>query len=319
MEKLRIGFIGTGNFAQRAHYTSLSKIDNAEIVAICGKTNIERRDEIADKYNIKYRYSDYKKMLDKTDIDAVYAVRRPYHGLTQIACDVLASGKHLFIEKPPAMSVTDMEIMTEAAKRSGCFTMVGFNRRFIPILIEAKHRVEERGISLIVATFYKHELEDDWPEGKQLLSNGTHAVDTLRWLANSEVEEIAVAKSQAFTKFDNSWQALIRFENGIVGVLLTNYSVGARVHTFEIHGKGISAYIDPDESAVIYIDGKRESPTILDTKGFAGSDAFIEYYGLRAENQHFVDSILEGRKPMPGFEDTLKTMKLVERIEKGGI
>jgi predicted dehydrogenase len=217
------------------------------------------------------------------------------------------------------MSVADMHEMVEAAKNSGCFTMVGFNRRRIPILVEAHKRVAERGISTISATFFKHEMNNDWEEGSKLWSNGIHSVDTLRWMADSEIKEVKSAVSKAFTDHDNSWHALIRFENGIVATLLTNYSAGARSNAFTLHGKGISAYVDPDESATIFADGKSKEPLKLNVKDFSGSDEFIETYGIRAEDQHFVESILQGEKPMPDFKDALKTLKLVEAIEKGGI
>lgn len=319
MRKLKIGIIGTGRFACRAHYPALAKIEKAEIVAICENAHLDRMDEMADKFHIPNKYTDYKKMLSKTEVDAVYALMRPTYGLTPIVCDILSAGKHLFIEKPPAISLADMKEMATAARESGCSTMVGFNRRFIPVLREAKRRVSERSISLIVGTFYKRELKNDWHPVSQLLSNGLHALDTIRWLADSEIKEIVAAKSKTFTDYDNSWQALIRFTNGIIGILSTSYSVGARFHTFEIHGRGISAFVDPDVSAVIYTDGNRKLPTVLDTREFAESEEFIEYYGIRAEDQHFVESVLNGENPSPDFEDALETMKLVEAIEKGTI
>ncbi len=319
MEKLKIGFIGTGNFARRAHYPSLARINNAELVAICENQHLDRMQELARQYTVPRQYTDYRELLEQADIDAVYAIMRPMYGLTEIACDVLAAGKHLFIEKPPAQSVDEMKTMAVAAKKSGCSTQVGFNRRFMPVLVEARRQVAERGICTVSATFYKHELKDDWLPGRKLLSNGIHAVDSLRWLAGSEPRKIVAANSHAFTDHDNCWQALIRFENGVIGTLLTNYSAGARSHTFEIHGKSISAYVNPDEATLIFSDGDAKSPQTLDARRFAGSDEFIEYYGLRAENQHFVDSLLAGEKPMPDFEDALKTMQLVEKIEAGDI
>jgi len=319
MKKLKIGIIGTGSFARKAHYTSLAKIESAKVVAICEKTHIDRMQELAEKYEISEQYTEYTQMLAKSDIDTVFAIMRPTFGLKEIACDILNAGKHLFLEKPAAMSVPDMQEMVKAAKKSGCCTMVGFNRRRIPILVEAHKRVAERGISTISATFFKHEMKNDWVEGSKLWSNGIHSVDTLRWMAGSEIKEVKSAVSKAFTDHDNSWHALIRFENGIVATLLTNYSAGARSNSFSLHGKGISAYVDPDDSAIIYTDGKSKEPILLNAKEFSESDEFIETYGIRAEDQHFVDSILQGDSPMPDFQDTLKTLKLVKAIEDGGI
>jgi predicted dehydrogenase len=215
------------------------------------------------------------------------------------------------------MSVEDMRVMVNAAEKSKCFTMVGFNRRHIPILVEAHRLVLERGISTISATFFKHEMKNDWVEGSKLWSNGIHSIDTLRWMAGSEIKEVVSAVSKAFTDHDNSWHALIRFENGIVATLLTNYSAGARSNSFILHGKGISAYVDPDGSAVIYADGKGKNPIELSASQYSESDEFIETYGIRAQDQHFVESILRSEKPMPDFQDTMKTLELVEKIEQG--
>jgi predicted dehydrogenase len=319
MEKLRIGFIGTGNFARKVHYPSLSRIEEAEIVAVCENKQMDRMEEVATEYDIEHTYTDHREMLDEAEIDAVYAIMRPTYGLAETACEILEAGKHLFIEKPPALSAAEMNTMVEAAQKSGCSTQVGFNRRFMPVVVEARKQIAERGIISISATFYKHELGDDWLPGRKLLSNGIHAVDTLRWLADSEAKEIAAATSHAFTGHDNCWQALIRFENDVIGVLKTNYSAGARSHTFELHGKAISAYVNPDESTFIYKDGDGKSPQVIDAREFAGSEEFIVHYGILAEDEHFVRSILAGKKPMPDFADALKTMELVERIEAGGM
>jgi predicted dehydrogenase len=86
-----------------------------------------------------------------------------------------------------------------------------------------------------------------------------------------------------------------------------------------LHGKAISAYVNPDESTFIYRNGNAKEPQVIDAREFAGSDEFIVHYGVLAEDEHFVKSILTGRKPMPDFADALKTMELVERIEAGGM
>lgn len=319
MESVKIGFIGTGNFARKVHYPSLARIAQAEITAICENKHFDRLEEVAAQYGVQAKYTDYHQMLAEAEIDAVYAIMRPTYGLAQIACDVLAAGKHLFVEKPPANSITEMQSMVAAAAASGCFTQVGLNRRYIPVLVEARRRAQKRGVISICATFYKHELRGDWYHNRKLMSNGIHAVDTLRWLANSEPREVVAAASKAFAEHenDNAWQALIRFENGVVGTLMTNYSAGARSHTFEIHAKEYSAYVDPDASTTIFTDGNTREPEVIDSREFAGSDEFIEYYGFRQEDQSFVMSILEGHPASPDFADALKSMELVERIERG--
>jgi len=125
----------------------------------------------------------------------------------------------------------------------------------------------------------------------------------------------------------------LKFESGAVGILLTNWVVGKRIFKVEMHAKGISAFAEPDDKAVIYKDNKEEGE-ILSTKEVAQSDKeykyagffaenrhFIDcikkeykYAGFFAENRHFIDCIKKGNLPLTNFSDAVKTMELVDRI-----
>jgi virulence factor len=114
-------------------------------------------------------------------------------------------------------------------------------------------------------------------------------------------------------EYDNSFNALLKFENGAAGFLLTNWVVGKRVHTFEMHAKGISAFIDADDKAVIYSDNKPEGQILKAQEVAVGTENYISY-GFCSENRHFIDCVKQKRMPDTNFADALKTMELVERI-----
>ena len=110
----------------------------------------------------------------------------------------------------------------------------------------------------------------------------------------------------------------MKFEGGATGFLLTNWVAGKRVHTFEMHAKGISAFIDANDETVIYADNKAEGLK-MKAQEVAGSDENYKYYGFYNENRHFIDCIKEKRMPDTNFADAFKTMELVERIYRSQI
>jgi len=331
MDRVRVGFIGAGDMANRVHYPSLASFRDVEITAICDLDE-SRLNRTANRYGVERRFRDYKLMLEKVSLDAVYAIMAPiptghYAGaepLTDVVVNCLKRGLHVFIEKPPGISVEDTRRMAEAAKRYGCKTMVGFNRRFIPVFREAKRVVEERGpITHCTAVFHKNMIgqPEDWGCVSHLVADVIHAVDALRFMGG-EPEKVVSSIASFHADHANSFNALIRFKNGCVGHLCSNYSSGGRVHYFEMHSKGIYAFVnvpfEPEkQEALILKDdkpyGEAEVMRNLDLVG--GCRDFHVIYGYLQENRHFIDCIREDRMPETNFEDAVKTMELVERIK----
>ena len=132
-------------------------------------------------------------------------------------------------------------------------------------------------------------------------------------MVGSEPARVASSVRNLGRHFDTSFNALIEFENGAVGILSTNWMSGGRVHAFEMHGFGISAFCDPDREAVIHKDGEL-CVERLTPEGVAGSDERYKTYGFFQENRHFIDCIKAGQEPETCFADAVKTMELVERI-----
>jgi len=319
MEKVKVGIIGAGSLANSVHYPSLAEFDDAEIVAICDLDE-GRLKSTAEKFQIGRTYGNYKEMVNKEDLDAVYIIMPPHH-LFDLVIHCLNQKLNVFIEKPPGVTAEQTLNMALTAEANDCLTMVGFNRRFIPVMVEARKMVEERGqILQCAATFYKNSIgAGPYYAGAIdiLTCDAVHAVDTLRWMGG-EVAAVASDVRKLHASYDNSFNALLKYENGATGFLLTNWVVGKRVHTFEMHAKGISAFIDGDDKAVIYSDNKAEG-VVLDTHEVAGSSESHKYYGFYGEDRHFIDCIKAGQMPQTNFADAYKTMELVTSIYRGQI
>jgi virulence factor len=313
--RLRVAFIGAGNLATRVHYPSVAESTSAEIVAVCDLDG-ERRQQVADTYSVRARYRDHRAMLREARPDVVYVVMPPMH-LSPIVVECCEAGAHVFVEKPPGVDLADCERMSRAAERNGCLTMVGFNRRFAPVLREARRLVLERGpIVQTMAEFHKGMLASGPYYGMNILRTDViHAIDVLSWLGG-EAEEVLAVNQEAFADWESGHAALVRFQGGAVGLLAAHRAGAGRYERFEIHGRGISAYVRAPESAEVWIDGD-EQARVLDGRALAGSDDFRIWYGYAAETSHFLARVHSGEQPETSITASLRTMRLVEAIAAG--
>jgi predicted dehydrogenase len=312
---IKVGFIGAGRRATSAHYPAVARIESARIEAICD-LDPERLQRTADRYEVVGRYSDHRQMLAQADLDAVYIIMGP-HLLLPLVLDCVNAGKHVFVEKPPAMNARDLETMIEAAQRQRRRTAVCFQRRLAPVAQEARRRVVERGpVTLCLGEFHKNLLHRPGPEyGVSTLHEDiVHAVDFVHYMCGGVATEVHAFQDRLFADWKNSYNALMRFDNGAVGIVSGNRSSGGRVLRFEVHGRGIGAYIDMPARVEILADNA-ERPTVLTGAELVGSTVEQDYEGTLAVHRDFVDAILSDRDPLTSFETCRETMRLIELME----
>jgi len=326
MDRINVGMIGAGVFANLVHYPSLCEFRDVNIAAICD-INEERLNKTADKYGVQERYKDYKVMLEKVKLDAVHVIMPPVplpwwsskESLVSIVVYCLRKKKHVFIEKPPGASLEEAKVLAKEAEINKCKTMVGFNRRFIPVVRKAREIIEERGPpTQFMVEFHKNMIGKplDWGKVNYLISDVIHAVDLLRWLGG-EVKKVHSIVSKNYSEHPNSYNALIEFRNGSIGLLNSTFTGGGRLHRLEIHGKGISAIVDmpleteKQEAVVVKDDIDKE---IIRNVSLTGSKEFHKCYGYYQEERHFIDCIKEDKQPETSFQDALKSMELATKI-----
>ena len=329
MNQVKVAVVGAGRQANRAHYPALAAMDDVEIVGICDLDDA-RLNTTADQYEIERRYHDYRKMLDEAQPDAVYVIME-VHLLYDIVYHALTHGFHVFIEKPPFLTRFQAESMAEIADRHGRLTMVGFERRFAPLLVETRKLVEKQTpIAQARAAVFKNHAELELPYHRGtidfLTTDGIHCVDWLRWACGGEVKQVVSKVRKLYKSYANAYTAMIEFDNGAVGELSCNWIVGNRQWLFEIHAKEASAYINatgPDDQASIFAgedvgkDGRWRREGDAFRMSMAEAAASHEHFlcqGFYAENRHFIDCIKAGKQPQTNFADGVKTMTLIERI-----
>jgi predicted dehydrogenase len=192
MEKTRVAVIGLGSVAQLVHLPNLFKIKNAEITAVA-EINKNRLHSVADKYDIKRRYTDYTQLLSNDDTDAVI-ISTPTNLHKQMAIDSLNAGKDVLVEKPLARNSSEGIEILECAKKNNKKLMVGMNLRYRPdsMLIRSLIDAGEIGDPFYIKCGWirKQSSSEKWfskreeAGGGVILDLGINLVDLALWLAD---------------------------------------------------------------------------------------------------------------------------------------
>ena len=139
MDWLRVGFIGAGRIADM-HYLGYKDNPKARLCAICDADRAVSQQRAAD-WGVNKIYSDYRRLLDDPDVDAVEIIT-PHHLHSEMAIAALDAGKHVSVQKPMALNLTQADAMIDAAKRSGRLLRVMENYRYYEPFIRARELIE---------------------------------------------------------------------------------------------------------------------------------------------------------------------------------
>ena len=309
---VRVAMIGAGRMATRVHYPSLASFPDVTIAAVCD-LDPARLAAAAEAYGIERRYTDYRRMVDEVAPDAVYAIGPP-HLLYDSWVWCLQQERHLFIEKPPGITMHQVRALAYLAREHGCITQVGFQRRASPLAVTLRDACLKRGpIVHAVCQFYKDQRAPFLQAYDHLLDDGVHAIDTLRWLCGGDVVAIQSTTRRVQVPDINFIAAVLHFDTGATGVLITSWSSGRRIFSVALHAPGICAEADLEGTGYLYADGATAG-TAYDARAVAGSDAFFVYGGFQAKNREFIDCIKAGTQPGSNCADAVKTMEVAEKI-----
>ena len=146
-QKLRIGVIGIGWYAGATLIPKLRERGRVEIVAI-SRRNADRLAQAQAELNIPAAYTDWRKMLDECELDAV-VISTPPNAHADPTVAALERGLHVFVEKPIALTSADAQRMAEAAAKTDRILMVGYNARGMGSWRTIKRKLSEGAIGTI--------------------------------------------------------------------------------------------------------------------------------------------------------------------------
>ena len=251
--KVRIGVIGAGAHAIGVILPILRKLkDYVELVGIASRTGLSST-AIAKKYGFKYSTTDYRKILEDPNIDAVLILtRNSLHA--KLTVEALNHGKHVFVEKPLALTIEELENVVNAWKKSDRVLMVGFNRRYSPSTQEMVKVLKDRTTPALALyrvnaekldpTHWVYNLSEG---GGRMVSELPHFIDYLIYVLNEKPRYIScktIETGDTRLALDN-FTTTIFFDRGSIGTIVYT-SQGYRFFSkeyLEIHTGGITVML----------------------------------------------------------------------------
>ncbi len=221
---INIGIIGTGMIGLE-HIKAIECLKNCRLSAVCDINEASAK-EFSEKYNVPY-FTDYHKMPGNVELDAVI-INLPHFLHCESTVFFLANGCHVLIEKPMANTVSECDMMLDAAKRSGKKLAVGHVQRFF----ESNRRVKEiiesgrlgklcmfcenRTIDYFLPTRPRWFLDKEKAGGGIVMNYGAHAIDKLFYQLGCQ--DVEVTSTTGNIKNDGSIeghaQFLLKFKDG---------------------------------------------------------------------------------------------------------
>lgn len=217
--RVGVSLLGVGSFARSVILPALSKIPAAEIRGVVSKGGLSAA-HVASKYNAAWAGSDAGGLMTDKGTDGVMIMTRHNAHALQ-ALQALGAGKHVWVEKPLALSLDDIEKIEKIAQGSGKALMVGFNRRFSPALTPLWRKLAETtGPKQVLVRVNAGRLDDGgWQQseegGGRLLGEVCHFTDLCMWLVGTPLASISATQGAG----QDDYVVTLRFEDGSVGTV----------------------------------------------------------------------------------------------------
>jgi myo-inositol 2-dehydrogenase/D-chiro-inositol 1-dehydrogenase len=278
-------------------------------------------ERLAGKYEIPVICENYQDLLASDRVDAVL-VCVPTHLHEEVVLAAAQAGKHIFCQKPMALTVEQCVRMTEAAKAKDLVLQVGFMLRFTPPFVEVKELIESGEIGDLIAirsAVFGWLPNDEWfydPQrgGGVLIDTIIHSFDLFRWYAGdvdtlfASGDAYVLDGAKKYNTPDNV-MCSFRFKNKAMGSLYGTWTSGYGDKTLEVYGTDGSIFIDlmTKQGGNIFI--KRRLSEQSRPNGWTNLGVLWRY-GYQGEAKQFVSCILGRSSPRATGGDAVEAQKL---------
>ncbi|MGH6662641.1 MAG: bi-domain-containing oxidoreductase [Rhodospirillales bacterium] len=317
--KVGLGLIGAGNFLKATLLPALTATNGFDVRGIVSAKGLSA-EALRSRAGAHYADTDAKRVFDDADVDAVViATRHDSHA--RYAIEALQRGKHVFVEKPLALTRAELDAVAAAARAAPGILMVGFNRRFSPLArdivghfkdrrepLAMVYRVNAGRIPLAGESAWVH---DPAVGGGRIVGEACHFVDIMQAVTGArpvKVRAIGLNPRRADLAADDVATITVGFDDGSIGTV--HYFANGDAHyakeRLEVFGGERIAVLDDWRSLELVAGGKttRKKSAAMQ-KGFA------------EEMQAFLDACRSGAAPvaLQSYVDTtLVTLLAVEDL-----
>ncbi|MCB9438289.1 MAG: bi-domain-containing oxidoreductase [Anaerolineales bacterium] len=315
-DKVRLALVGVGEFAKGVHLPNLVALaDSYAIHAVMSRTG-HNAAEVVRKHSAQYATTDIQQVLSDSEVDAVLiSTRHHLHG--SLTLQALQAGKHVFVEKPLALTLDEMnaiEAFYQASTPSPVL-LTGFNRRFSPYAQRLQNLLQDRREPIIIN--YRMNAGyiplDHWVHGAEgggrNLGEACHIYDLFTFLVNRKTKAVtahSIAPSGGYYSARDNFVAVITFEDSSIATL-TYTALGSRDY--------------PKEHLEVYAEGKAlvmEDYRQLRAYGVPNADFQTKSTekGHRQELEAFANTIQQGGDwPIPLWQQ-LQATQIAFEVER---
>jgi predicted dehydrogenase/threonine dehydrogenase-like Zn-dependent dehydrogenase len=245
-----IGLVGAGRFARSTLVPACKAAGFDRLAVVASASGLSAR-LLADRAGFERAVSSASMVIDDPDVDVV-VIATPHELHGRLVGEALRAGKHVFCEKPLALTMEELEAVTEAWGAGAGQLAVGFNRRHSPFLDELRSRLDaSRGPLLVNYRVNADRLPPDhWyhdrRQGGRLIGEVCHFVDTCNAVVASPVASVfAAASGPGESLLADNLAVTIRYRDGSLATIC--YASGhpsTPKERLEVLGRGHSAVID---------------------------------------------------------------------------
>ncbi|OHB53331.1 MAG: hypothetical protein A2Y12_19975 [Planctomycetes bacterium GWF2_42_9] len=315
---LRLAVIGAGrlNIATGSHLPAIKKLSSVKLVALCDIREDGVKEQ-ALQYGVPY-YTDYEEVLENKEIDAV-DICTPDHVHCEQIIKAAKYGKHVFCEKPFAISMQEAAAIKDAIKANNVTFMSGHHMRFTTMCRNIREAITEGTIGNVVfgkviykGAFFPYEKNSLYykkASGGQFVHNGPHYVDKLFYLMGQTKAETTFSRTKSVyaDKNDsmetaNFTSVMLKFPNGATGYVEQNLTIlnprgyPTKEDILIVGTKGVIQWNTLDNAPVVkYLNGK---VFISDPRPMM--DVSDDPYA--SELNHFAECVFKGKSPETDIE-----------------
>jgi predicted dehydrogenase len=317
---IKVGLIGGGGIVDahiRGYRAYADLIEVTAVADVIDETARRRAAELG-----AAAYTDFRQMIGEADLDAV-DICLPHHLHAEAIVTAAQAGKHILCEKPLCLTVEQANQIQRAVSTAGVTLMCAHNQLFLPAVSTAKQLLDQG----LLGTVYEVRITDSFyndftPQnmgwrataatsgGGELMDSGYHPTYLMLHLAGGSPIEATALLSRHRLRFmdsEDSAQVLVRFDNGIVGHLVTSWAYDPPPGTerFSVVGQRGSLHSD-GTSLTVSLRGSDSQ-----TYDFEAVDSFVSEIG------HFADCLRSGARPLHTEREGIAVLCLILAAYEG--
>ena len=320
MNAVKVGLIGGGGIADahiRGYRAYADAIRVTAVADVVTETAHRRAAELG-----AVAYADFRQMIGEADLDAV-DICLPHYLHADAIVAAAEAGKHILCEKPLCLTVEQAKQVQHAVSGAGVTLMCAHNQLFLPAVTKAKQLLDDG----ILGTVYDVHISDcfyndfdpqnmGWRAsaatsgGGELIDTGYHPTYLMLHFAGASPVEATALLSRhrlSFMEGEDSAEVLVRFDNGVVGHLVTSWAYDSPPGNQRLSIVGERGSMQSDErSLTVTVRGSSS-----ETFDFAGVDTFVSEIG------HFAECLETGTRPLHTEKEGIDVLCMILAAYEG--